>query len=98
VISITDQTVTVNGVVLREPYINKYDMDNPYPPISKRIVQPEEYFVMGDNRGNSSDSRQWGLVPRHNIIGKAICVYWPVNADNFGLLPDNTPFFARLRS
>src|SRR5256885_9486763 len=52
--------------------------------INKRIVGPNEYFVMGDNRGDSSDSREWGFVPSQNIIGKAAFVYWPFSENNFG--------------
>ena len=43
-----------------------------------------EYFVMGDNRGDSEDSRVWGFLPRRNIIGKAFVVYWPL--DRLGFL------------
>src|SRR5579862_8998539 len=95
VISIVGQTVSVNGVVLHEPYINKADMQNPYPPFVKRLVGPDEYFVLGDNRGNSSDSREWGFVPRNNIIGKAFCVYWPMTENNIGFLPNESSVFAK---
>ena len=42
-------------------------------------VPPDNYFVMGDNREYSSDSREWGLVPFQNVIGISLLVYWPVN-------------------
>jgi signal peptidase I len=43
-------------------------------------VGKDEYFVLGDNRLNSSDSRIWGLLPRENIIGKALITIWPIDA------------------
>jgi signal peptidase I len=98
IISVTNETVTINGVTLHESYINKVDALNPYPPIIKYIVGPNEYFVMGDNRGDSSDSRDWGFVPRQNIIGKAEFVYWPTNAHNFGTFPNVSAVFARVPS
>ncbi|MBE3559474.1 MAG: signal peptidase I [Ktedonobacteraceae bacterium] len=96
IISVEGATVTVNGVTLQESYVDQNDNFNPFPPLENRIVGPDQYFVMGDNRGNSADSRQWGLVPRQNIIGKATVIYWPVNEDNFGLLPDASGVFAHV--
>ena len=94
VISVVGEKVTVDGVTLREPYINPADLFNPFQPIYHRSVPSNSYFVMGDNRGNSSDSRQWGFVPRQNIIGQATFVYWPFDGGNFGLLPDVSSVFA----
>jgi signal peptidase I len=51
------------------------------------VVVPEgNYFAMGDNRDNSSDSRFWGLVPRENIIGKPVMVYWSYEASTDDLM------------
>jgi signal peptidase I len=44
------------------------------------VVPPEHYFAMGDNRDNSLDSRFWGFVPRENIIGKPLVIYWSYQA------------------
>jgi signal peptidase I len=88
-----DGTVSVNGVQLPETYIN--DLDNPYPP-TDLIVCADHYFVLGDNRGDSSDSRAWGLVPRHNIIGKASLIYWPIGS--FHVVPSAQSVFAAVHS
>lgn len=42
-------------------------------------VPRDSYYALGDNSGSSRDSRYWGFVPRKNLIGKAICIYWPMN-------------------
>jgi signal peptidase I len=71
-----DGQVTVDGVAIQEPYVN--DLDNPYEPATWKL-KSNQYFVLGDNRGDSSDSRDWGTVPAQDIIGKAMLVYWPFN-------------------
>ena len=69
---VRDQQVFVNGLPLDEPYINSA------PAYSGEWHVPEgSYFVLGDNRNNSSDSHNWNFVPRENIIGKALAVLWP---------------------
>ena len=75
VITIDSKTVRVDGVLLNEPYISA--PANPSGEILR--VPPNDYFVMGDNRIVSDDSRDWGYVPKDFIIGKAVLVYWPLN-------------------
>lgn len=67
--------VYVNQQKLDEPYVlDEYrDHDTMLP----RLVPPDNYFVLGDHRNSSSDSRSWGFVDRGKIYGKAVLVYWP---------------------
>jgi signal peptidase I len=76
VVRISGGKVLVNGKVLREPYVaaEYFDLQS-YPPVK---VQPDHYFVMGDHRNSSNDSRAWGTVARNYIYGKAVLVYWPM--------------------
>jgi signal peptidase I len=70
-------TVSVNGVVLPENYVPvKYEDDRSQP---EMIIPKGEFFVMGDHRSISSDSRDFGPVPRPLIYGKAAFVYWPMD-------------------
>lgn len=54
------------------------------------VVPPNSYFAMGDNRDNSSDSRYWGFVPRENIVGKPVLIYWSYKAPTDDLLGEST--------
>ncbi len=79
-ISIDNGKVYINGKLLKEEYLSPtlYTSGGLFLPNGKEVVVPENhFFVMGDNRNYSSDSRAWGFVPRENIIGKAWLVYWP---------------------
>jgi signal peptidase I len=74
-VSVNDGYVIVNGKKLVENYIPpEYRDDRSYPPI---LIPPGQYFVLGDHRISSNDSRAWGLVPRNYIYGKAVFVFWP---------------------
>jgi signal peptidase I len=75
-VRVQDGIVYVNDVPLEEPYIADHagrDLDE------ELVVPAGNYFVLGDNRPNSSDSRSWGFVPEENIIGKAMLSYWPLS-------------------
>ncbi len=54
-------------------------------------VPPENYIVMGDNRPFSSDSREWGLLPQKNVIGKSFFVYWPAQGKSMRLITNPYP-------
>jgi signal peptidase I len=69
--------VYINGKKLDEPYIGKNRRDTRGPETFN--VPQGQYFMMGDNRSQSCDSREWGPVPRKNLIGKVFATYWPPN-------------------
>jgi signal peptidase I len=96
VLTVEGTTVKVDNVTLNETYVHQGYNGNPYAahPIINQVVPPGDYFVMGDDRKDSSDSRAWGYVPRKNIIGKATLVYWPLNESNLGFLPNVSSVFA----
>lgn len=72
--------VFVGGVPLEEPYIAAQPRYT-----GQWTVGPQEVFVLGDNRNNSSDSQNWGMLPFEDILGKAVLVYWPPS--ELGLIP-----------
>jgi hypothetical protein len=71
--------VRVNGRDLEETYLDPR-LNLSHRSLAEVYVRPNYYFVMGDNRDNSSDSRIWGLVPKKYIYGKALFRYWPLTA------------------
>jgi len=73
--------VFVSGQVMTEPYRPMEPTYNWGP----EAVGPGQYFVLGDNRNNSSDSHSWGMLPRNLIIGRAWLIYWPL--PDWGLIP-----------
>lgn len=86
-IKIKEGQVFVNGVALTEPYLK---MEPRYE--GEWLVQENELFVLGDNRNNSSDSHNWGMVPMENVVGEALLVYWPPSS--WGLINGANPVLA----
>jgi signal peptidase I len=82
-VALVDGAVTVNGVEIDEPYVH----GEPTDPLSDEeswVVPADRLFVMGDNRGNSIDSRSFGPVCLSEVVGRAWLRYWPL--DTFGIL------------
>jgi signal peptidase I len=72
-----DGYVFINGKRLHEPYIKPERRDDRT--IALMRIPKGQYFMMGDNRRASCDSRSWGTVPHENLIGKVFATYWPPN-------------------
>ncbi len=81
-VEIKDGLVFVNGHALDEPY----ELERPTHDYGPVVVPEGQYFVLGDNRNNSYDSRSWGFVPEDDIVGKAWLSYWPFS--EFGMVSD----------
>lgn len=82
-VAVEDGTVYVNGHRLDEEYVPDEYRDRQSIPLT--VVPPQHYYVLGDHRTSSNDSRAWGPVHRQYIYGKAVFAYWPL--DKLGLLP-----------
>ena len=73
--------VSINGQPLDEPYVPQSERN---PQANGRWTVPQgAYFMMGDNRAQSCDSREWGSVPRSDLIGPVFAVYWPPQRISF---------------
>ncbi len=72
-VEVRQGAVYVDGRKIPEPYLDTDDRSNARP----LSLGPEEYYVLGDNRRNSRDSRSWGAVPEDLILGKVWLIYWP---------------------
>jgi signal peptidase I len=92
-VEVREKKVFINGKALTEPYahylepvatpsefheVTSFDVRERYGPVT---VPPDHYFVMGDNRDNSQDSRYWGFLSREYIKGKALILYWSYEAE-----------------
>ena len=92
-VEVKEKKVYINGKMLDEPYVHflqppdtnsefhevtSFDVRERYGPVT---VPANQYFVMGDNRDNSQDSRYWGFLPRENVKGKAVLIYWSYEAE-----------------
>ena len=92
-VELREKKVYIDGTPLDEPYVHfleppgasvgefhevtSFDVRERYGPVT---VPPNHYFVMGDNRDNSQDSRYWGFLPRDYVKGKALVIYWSYEA------------------
>lgn len=74
-IQIRDNRVFIDNKIIEQPFL---PVGLNYPNYGPFKIPSGKYFMMGDNRPHSNDSRSWGTVPQNNIIGKAIFIYWPV--------------------
>ena len=81
-VEVRDGNVIVNDHTLVEDYVPQEYRDQSE--MRPTTIGPDEYFVLGDHRSSSNDSRTWGMVPRRYIYGKAVFIYWPL--DKMGLL------------
>ncbi len=81
IIEVRDGRVYLNGASQNEPYI-RGPANYQSPP---QVVPNGQFFLLGDNRSNSSDSHVWGFLPADNLIGKAWLTYWP--PQNWGGFP-----------
>jgi signal peptidase I len=92
-LEVREKKVYINGSAIDEPYahfltpaseasafheVTSFDVRERYGPVT---IPPNHYFMMGDNRDNSQDSRYWGFLPRENIKGKALLIYWSYQAE-----------------
>jgi len=95
-IELREHRIHVNGAAIEEPYAHYLrrpagpgggeamsgDVRDRYGPV---VVPAGSVFVMGDNRDNSEDSRYWGFLPKENIKGKALMIYWSFDSSQGGL-------------
>ena len=97
-LEVRDKAVYIDGRRLEEPY-QYFDLgEDRYAPKDSHgplLIPPDHYFMMGDNRDNSHDSRYWGPVPSRNIIGKPLFIYWSYDDDPYDPSPKSVLQHAR---
>jgi len=99
-VELREKKVYINDKPLDEPYVHflqppgqssefhevtSFDVRERYGPVT---VPPNHYFVMGDNRDNSQESRYWGFLPRENVKGKALVIYWSYESEREDYVED----------
>ncbi len=82
-IEIRGGKVWINGTALEEAYLDR-PTNSSY---AARVIEPDHYFVLGDNRNNSSDSRTYGAIPIDAVVGRVTFVYYPFSQARFILRP-----------
>jgi signal peptidase I len=104
-LELKNQTVFVNGQALEEPYAHYlfppagegqtdgFDIRRKYGPVT---VPPDHYFMMGDNRDDSQDSRFWGFLPKTYVKGRALFIYWSFDTPDDGSGGGFAPRWGRL--
>lgn len=93
-VEVRDGAVWVNGQILTEPYLRRGH--DPREQFGPETVPSGHYFVLGDNRANSLDSRRWGFVPREDIVGTPFVIYFSMEAPAEAWQPGHLP--ARFRA
>ena len=81
-VEIKNGTIYINDLPLLDPVFNQryyYNRGDFALENQKLKVPNDSFFVLGDNSASSKDSRYWGFVPRKNLLGEAILIYWPLN-------------------
>ena len=96
VVGLPGETIRIDAGTV---FVNEKELDEPYLTEKDQSTAPEitlgegEYYVLGDNRAHSNDSRSWGAVPEHNVRGKVWMVYWPAPGIRLMNILDRIPGF-----
>jgi signal peptidase I len=83
-VEIIERTVYIDGHPLKEPYVKFTNPESDEERTVPYVLPKDKYFVLGDNRDNSYDSRYWGFVDRSKFVGKARFLYWAKNSSRIG--------------